>query len=370
MIFNRQINDEILLQETPEKLVSKYLNVVRKLIHKFWKKLNPSNSELEIIEEIIVKRLPIRLTKWQSKAEGETYALTLLMECTQILCNDVLDLQLLRKKSPKLILKYVSYISARVDYLTNTNYFKSQDAADVLQWVQHRLLERLRKGSFDSFESKEGTLFRTYLYRVVKNLFTDARRSLYQTQKNQQQLELKSALLAGKSEVGANPFELFSDEQSQKLQLRRLRQIFLLYAVSTRIKFELCLKGSYCLLITEDEVSKLALSQKDTQKMLSFFGADYQHVSMGLVWRELSGFISLWEGKNLHPDTLRKWFTRQRNQIIAKLLALTMIDRELGTGNSIEQQSKFLLHKINTNRTVAKYAVEWLGDIAYTYYLS
>lgn len=368
MIFNRQINDEILLQEAPEKLISKYSNVVQGLIHKFWKKLNASDSELEIIEEIILKRLPIRLSKWQSKANGETYALTLLIECTQILCNDVLDLQLLRKKSPKLVLKYVSYIGARIDYLVNTNYFQSQDAADVLQWVQQRLLERLRKGSFDLFESKEGTLFRTYLYRVVKNLFTDAHRSLYQTQKNRQQLELKAELVGSKREVGGNPFDRLSDAQSQKLQLRRLRQIFLLYATPIRLKFELCLKGSYYLILSEREIHQLALPPKDAQKMLDFFGADYQHVSMGLVWKQLVVFISLREGKTLHPDTLRKWFTRQRNQIIAKLLALTMIDKDLGSGSSLDQQSKFLLHKINANRTVAKYAVEWFGDIVYTYY--
>lgn len=368
VIFNRQTSDEILLRESPDKLIAKYLKVIRRVVHQFWKKLEVSESELKIIEEIVLTRLLPRLKKFQDKAEGETYALTLLVECTQVVCNDVLDLQLLRKKSPKLIVKYRSYISARMDYLVNTAYFKAHDAEDVLQWVQHKLLERLRAGRFEAFESKDDTLFRTYLYRVVQNLFTDANRSLYQTQKNRQKLELKSTLVASKKDAAANPFDKLSDEQSRSMQSRRFGQILKLFAPSNRIKFELCVKGNYYLPITKSEIHVLNIPAKEAQAMYDFFGGNYQEVSMQVVWKQLGIYISLLEGKNVHPDTLRKWFTRQRNQFIAKLLTLTMIDKEMSSPQTQEKQSKMLLQKINGNRAIAKFAVEWLGDVVYIYY--
>ncbi|MEZ4888483.1 MAG: hypothetical protein R3E32_27395 [Chitinophagales bacterium] len=367
MIFKKKSTDEILLQDNPNRLVEKYEKVVLQLVHQFWQKVGVSDSELEIIETIVFQRLPLRLAKYQDKAEGKTYALTLLVECTQVICSDILDLQLLRQQSPQLIVKYIPYISARLDYLVNTDFIKMQDAEDVLQWVQQKLIERLQNGQLQQFESKQETLFRTYLYRVVQNLFTDIHRSLYQTQKNRNSLELKASLIENKSN-NVNPFDQLSDDLSLSLQLKRLQQLLQLFSATNRLKFELCLKTSYQLILYHSDVKNLQLTTKTETKMLAFFGADYTHESSGNVWRTLNEYLDIWENKQGNPDTLRKWFTRQRNQIIAKLLLLTVIDRGVNDKKSTEQFYKNLLQKINKDRNVAKYAYEWFGERVYVFY--
>ena len=368
MIFNQKTNDEEHLQEKPKELLVKYRKVVLQVVHQFWQKKVISNSELSVIEEIVFQRLPIRLAKYKDKAANQTYVLTLLVECTQVICSDILDLHLLNQQSPKLILKYIPYISARLDYLVNTNYFKAQDAEDVLQWVQQKLLERLQKGSFQQFESKGETLFRTYLYRIVKNLFTDIYRSLYQTQKNRQQLELKTSLVENKSDLSANPFEVLSGEENLSQQLKRLRQLLQLYALPIRRKFELCLKTSYYLPLRTQEIQRLQVKKEYAQILQTYFGGNYEGMSTVEVWKKLNEFVNLWENKQNNADTLRKWFTRQRNKLLTKLLVLTLVDRELILANKKEEIYGRLLLKVSKDRQVAKYAYEWLGEIVYAFY--
>jgi len=362
------MSDEKLLQENPSQLLVKYQKVILQLIHRFWHKEAVSESELAVIEEIVFQRLPVRLVRFQKKAEGETFALTLLVECTQVICNDLQDLHFLHQKSPQLILKYLPYISARLDYLVNTNFFKAQDSEDVLQSTQQKLLERLQSGQLAKFQSNNETLFRTYLYRVVKNLFTDIYRSLYQTKKNRKQLELKAPLIAHKSDSSNNPFEQLSEDLNLSQQIRRLNQILQLFPTHNRIKFELCLKTNYYLILTADDVQVLKLTAIEMEEMLAFFGDNYHHESTGNIWKEINKYINIWESKTSNADTLRKWFTRQRNQITAKFLVINLIDRELATRKEKETTYHQLLQKINKDRNIAKYAHQWFGDIVCAYY--
>lgn len=368
MALNKQKEDEILLAQQPQQLIWKYKKVVEQLVNRFWKEKAISESEEEMITTMVFQRLPTRLAKFQKKAEGETYVLTLLVECTQTICNDLLDLQLLDQKSPQLILKYLPYISARLDYLVQTDFFKAQDSEDVLQWTQQKLLEKLQSGQLSKFESTNETLFRTFLYRVVKNLFTDLYRSLYRTQKNSQQLELKAPLIAHKSDASSNPFEQLSDEMNLSQQIHRMNQILCLYSFNNRLKFELCLKTNYFLLLYPADIQALQLTTKEVNQLLDFFGKDYQQESSGKIWQKLNQYINRWEGKQANADTLRKWFTRQRNQLMAKLLVLTLIDRELTQSLQKKATYNMLLQKINKDRAVAKYAYQWFGDIVYAYY--
>ena len=88
-------------------------------------------------------------------------------------------------------------------------------------------------------------------------------------------------------------------------------------------------------------------------------------MSKETLWKTLVEFTNLLEGKNIGMLGLQKWFFRRRNWTIVKILYIVNFDGRLQ--KKLTEMEKQLLAKIS-DRTVGKFAEEYFGEIAYSFY--
>ena len=72
--------------------------------------------------------------------------------------------------------------------------------------------------------------------------------------------------------------------------------------------------------------------------------------------------LNIYEKKESSPDNHRKWYVRQRNQLVVRLLLSCIIK------NHPNADQRLILQKINSERTIGKLAEEWLYELVEQYY--
>ncbi|MFK7907171.1 MAG: hypothetical protein AB8B69_18690 [Chitinophagales bacterium] len=349
--------EEQLLQLNPQQLISKYELIIEHIVHTS----NLQNRQETIVQ--IKERLPHRLQKLWTKAKAYSSMQTIFIEAVQLIYEDLQNLQFLRQKSAQLIVQNLPLITARVYYCVRKNQIKEGDTEEVLQMVQHLLLEKLQRGQLSSYTSANDSLFTSFFYVVVNNAIKDVCKSLYQTQKNQTFKELKTETIGGIQNSQNNDlFQSVSSNIQVQQQAKLLGHILQLYPTKEKVKFGVCLKTNYRLVLRQKDGKDLQLSTLQVKTLLEFFGRDYNNATSKEVWEAIYPFISIFEGKQTSAVNLRKWFSRKRNPIIVRLLLFTLNERS-STPEKQARLQKLITTKLNTDREVGRYASIWLGEV-------
>ncbi len=355
-----------LLQNKPQQFYAQFEGIVFKIVDRFCEQPIAKSLQQATLFGQVKKRLPNRLAKVCKKAKEEVYFLTILAKSIQILCEDALDEALMRQKSPQLLLRYQSFIKMRVIALVNSQYFRADDEADVQQITLQKMLEKIRKGKLQQYRAEDNALFSTYFKRVIENQFIDIHRVLYESQKRQQANELKPELVENQEGMSYHLFEEISDAFDREEQVKQLKLMLKVFPDKSRIKFETCLKTNYYLLLLQQDAEKLQLNPRQIKAFLSFFGAPYQHVKSTDLWAKLNPYICIFEEKETSPINLRKWFTRYRNKVLARIMAESLSDYNDSTSDN--DFLEMLLQKISSDRMVGKAAYQWFRGIVVEYY--
>lgn len=340
-------------------LISQYDEIIWKTISKLD---NGLDLDIEFMYDVIIQRLPDYLRKQNmQETEDLLFLQTWIVRATQRIYSDVVDVILVRRQSPELIVKYIPLISQKVQYFTNTSYIKASDADDVLQIVQEKLLGKLSKGQLAAYKESEGNLFSTFLFKVIDNLIKDIAKSLYQTQKNQSHLEISEPLIHHESTETNVLSSLIQDEQ-QSFLLQQLKYHMLTYSLHIQQKLEICLKVNTRLILSIEDAALLQLNIHQSKQFVRVFGQNYVSFSLGELWKAIQPFLNIFEQKESSSDNHRKWYVRLRNQLVVKLLLSSLLKQnpDLDQGG--------ILQKISSERTIAKLAEEWLYELVEIFY--
>jgi len=354
----------LLLQSEPQQFYSRFEGIVFKVVDKFCQQPIAKGLKQAILFRQVKKRLLNRLSKVCKKVKEGIYFLTILAKSIQIICEDVLDEALMKQKSPQLLVRYQAFVKMRVVYLVNSHYFKPEDELDIQQMTLQKILEKVQSGKLQQYRS-DNALFSTYMKRVIENQLIDIHRTLYESQKRQQVNELKPELVESQSGMGSNLFEDIAGAFDREELIKQLGVMLQMFPEKSRIKFETCLKTNYYLILLKADAQRLQLPAKHRRAFLQFFGISYQHINNKQVWEEVNPYIVIFEGKKTSAANLRKWFTRYRNKILARLMSEGLAD--YNEALSSEDFLKMLFEKINSDRMVGKAAHQWFRDIVVGY---
>ncbi|MGB0932322.1 MAG: hypothetical protein ACPGVB_16190 [Chitinophagales bacterium] len=355
-----------LLQNQPQRFYTQFEGIVFKIVDKFCEQTIAKNLQQATVFREVKKKLPNRLAKVCKKAKEEVYFLTILAKSIQILCNDILDKTLAEQKSPQLLLRYQPFVKMRVIALVNSQYFRTSDEVDVQQMTLQKILEKIRGGKLQQYRADDNALFSTYLKRIIENQFIDIHRVLYESQKRQQASELKPELVESQEGMSYHLFEEISNAFDREEQVKQLTLLLKVFPDKSRIKFETSLKTSYYLILLQQDAENLQLNRKQAKAFLNLFGISYQHVKSTDVWEKLNPYVCIFEGKETSAVNLRKWFTRYRNKILARIMAESLSDYN----DSVSENDflEMLFEKIKSDRMVGKAAYQWFREIVVTYY--
>lgn len=355
-----------LLQEQPQRFYTQFEGIVFKIVDKFCEQPTAKVLQQATLFKDVKQRLPIRLAKVCKKVKEEVYFLTILAKTIQVLCEDALDEVLMRKKSPQLLLRYQNFIKMRVIALVNSNYFRAEDEVDIQQMTLQKMLEKIRGGKLKKYEAKDNALFSTYFKRVIENQFIDIHRVLYESQKRQQTNELKPELVESQGGASYHLFDEISNAFDREEQVKQLKVLLRMFSDQSRIKFEVSLKTSYYLLLLAYDAESLQLNRRQTKSFLQLFGVSYQHLKSTELWENLNPYICIFEGKETSAVNLRKWFTRYRNKVLARIMAESLSDYNESVSD--DDFLEMLFEKIKTDRMVGKAAYLWFREIVVAYY--
>ncbi|MEZ4884074.1 MAG: hypothetical protein R3E32_04980 [Chitinophagales bacterium] len=352
-----------LLQSNPKELIFKYHSVLEKMLDKYIEKgklpIDKRNEYLQIIQKQTVNRL---LKLWGNYKE-EAYVITVLAQAGGAVCKNLIDVHLLQNQDVRLIINYRSLSAIKVKYFVKQGFIQEVDADDVYQILQQKLLEKLHSGQLQQYQGTDGTLFSTYLNRIITNQLKDICKSLYKTKKRQAKEAIERHLFQT-SPLFENLTQQFYFEEQIKMLVFLIQQ----YVGKEKTKLEICLKTYYRLLLNESDIYPLALTMLMLEEMLQLFNKQYVHWSNKLLWENLGKFIGYFEGKNHTSSNLRKWFTRKRNHIMVKLLLIVIHQRQVKLPIQWIGKESEMLQQITTNRDLVKYLDEWMGELVYRYY--
>ena len=355
-----------LLKTDSDEFYAQFEGIIFKVVDRFCQEGLARTLEQGKLFVNVKKRLLNRLSKVCHKAKEGIYFITILAKSIQIICEDVLDAHLMRQKSPQLLLRYQTFIKMRVIALVNSHYFQAQDEVDIQQMVLQKILEKIQGGKLKQYRSDENALFGTYLKRVIENQLIDIHRTLYESQKRQQATELKPELVENQEGMSYNLFEGIAENFDRAEQVKQLTLMLRMFPEKNRIKFEICLKTSYYFILLKEDGKRLQLKPRELKTFLRFFGISYQHINGKEVWEKINPYICIFEGKQTSPVNLRKWFTRYRNRILARIMTESLADY-----NDTLPEDEFkemLLQKITSDRMVGKAAYQWFRDVVVAYY--
>ncbi|MEZ4885273.1 MAG: hypothetical protein R3E32_11145 [Chitinophagales bacterium] len=354
-----------LLETNPPQFYAQFEGIVFKVVDKFCEQTLAKSLQQADLFVQVKKRLPNRLAKVCKKVKEEVYFITILAKSIQIICEDILDAALMQQKSPQLLLRYQDFIKMRVISLVNTQYFRVEDEEDVQQMTLQKILQKIRGGKLQNYRAEDNALFSTYFKRTIENQFIDIHRVLYESQKRQQASELKPELVESQAGMSYHLFDDISGAFDREMQVKQLTVLLRTFTETNRTKFETCLKTNYYLILLQTDAQRLQLSAQQIKEFLRFFGISYQHVNSKEVWEVLNPYIVVFEGKETSAENLRKWFTRYRNKILARLMSESLADynEDASDGEFLEM----LFQKINSDRMVGKAAYQWFREIVVAY---
>ena len=355
-----------LLRSDIKLFYKQFEGVIFKVVDKFCQRpLARSLQQVEVFRQV-KRRLPSRLQKVLKKEKERVYFLTILAKSIQVICEDVLDIVLAEQKSPQLLIRYQPFIKMRVISLVNTQYFKAEDEEDVQQIALQKMLEKIQGGKLQGYDAKEDALFSTYFKKIINNQLIDIHRSLYQSQKRQEINELKPELVESQTGMSYHLFDDIAGAFDRAEQVKQLAVLLKMLPEKGLIKFETCLKTSYYFILVKADGQRLRLSARQIKAFLQFFGYPYQNINSNQVWEELAPYLSVFEGKKTSGVNIRKWFTRYRNKILARIMSESLSDYNETTSN--QDFLEMLFEKINSDRMVGKAAAQWFRDIVVAYY--
>lgn len=354
-----QLSDVQLLQEAPLRLLEKYYRLIEKVVLAHLEKSAFGKLTYADLLKGVQERLPQHLQHLYQKQGRQVFFKTLLLESTRMLCHHVEDLHLLQAADSQLVLKYKPTICARIFAYVNTDQVRDDQSDDLIQYVSERLLQKFHS---ESFRYEEGTaMFRTYFYHVINNAIRDGLRGL----RSKKASIGSGEILKESHSVDEKSFDMVSNKLDLEQQCKLYAQLLTLYKLPDRTKFELSAKVSYYLLLKNEDVQALNLSEDMKVELLVCFGVNYADKNKDEVWKTLVIFTNLLENKSIGADGLQKWFMRQRNWIVVKILYIMNFNGVLQ--KKLNKAERGILAKIS-DRTVGKIAEEYLGEIVYGYY--
>ncbi len=357
-----QTQDIELLMNSPEELIAKYGHLIDKVVLQYIDHGIFMDSDYEAVRIEIDRRLPDQIKYLVRKEENEVYVKTLLVKATQTVCNYFEDRLLLANKDSEIILKYTNRLHYHINRYVSRNLLKYSDVDDVAQTVREKLLIKLQKGQLEQF--KGDSLFSTFIYRVIDNLVKDAVKSRNTGKAKLDRAEIK--------QDKADNVSLFS-KVSNKLELEKLSTLYVrllgLLKESDKVKLSLCFKILYHLELSIDDVAPLGLAEEDQLELLSVFGSrQAKDLKESEIWERLNVFINKAENKLTSAGNLWKWFVRQRNRVIVKLLYLHFVtDKQVPVIKKMTEKEEFILSKL-ADRQVSKLADEWLCAVMVHFY--
>lgn len=275
----------------------------------------------------------------------------------QQLNNKAIDLFLVKKQSPSIVLKYETLIWSVVNKMHQNGYINYDQKEDLFQQVVERLLAKNVKGQLQSF--KGNSLFSTFLYTVI-------RREAHHIVKKQQ--------------FSYNEFDVNQhDNVTQNMQgyeetynhyLNLLHNLLLAYQQPVQTKLHFCMQGVYRILLGEAFIKILHQQYPDCLQdvlldILLVFGKNYTLMSKGELWQNINGFINELENKCTKADALRKWFESQRSKIWFGLFFNKMINMHQIQQLPQKEQQQFVQKKIKEHK---KWINDFFIDIIENYY--
>ena len=228
--------DIYLLQNQLYRLIDKYGLVILKILDRYIEQDKLPAHKREELFQIVCQKIPNRLQKlWKQEQEKKSasYVVTVLAQATRIVCNNLIDLHLLQNQNPQLVVNYQPLIQRKVQYFVNEGFVKNEDAGDVFQMVQHKLLEKLQNGQLQQYKETDDSLFSTFIHSVIHNQIKDICKSLYHTQKRQTKEEIQV-----NHAHTSSLFEAIVHDFSFEQQLRMFAFLIRQYVGKEKIKLE------------------------------------------------------------------------------------------------------------------------------------
>lgn len=356
-----QTEDIDLLLQDAGSLISKYEHLIDRVIQQHIDHGIFMESDYEAVRIEIENRLPNQMLYLYRREGTDVFVKTLLVKATQTVCSYFEDRLLLARKDPEIIIKYTGNLSYHIQRYVHNKVLNISDAEDVAQTVRERLLNKLRQGQLEGF--KGDSLFSTFIYRVIDNLIKDAVKSRHTGKAKLDRAEIKHDKADGHS--------LFSTV-SNKLELEKLcklyRRLLRLLKENDQLKLELCIKIHYHLQLGPEDVAPFGFEEEVELELLNLFGHADADRKESVTWELLNGFINTFENKITSSGNLWKWFVRQRNKIVVKLLFLHFLtDTKVPVVKKMTEKEEFILSKL-ADRQVSKMADEWLSIVMIEYY--
>lgn len=288
-------------------MTTTYLPIIENTVDDFIKKHFLGKTHRDDLIETVSSRLTTKLLKL-----SETPPELKIKKYIQQICHDLEDVQLLQKRSEKLVSKYQHYIKYHINdcmlhYLSNDAKSHSSHFYWLLENVNARLNEKIILGKL-RFNGQ--SLFSVYFYRVIKNAVIDEiRKTPKESLLSPEQINYRYA--------DRFPAFIKDDVPNFKMLLSTEFQ-----SKEHRRKFEFCIKVVHRIILTEADV-KIAFplcSQKTTQNLLLHFGKNFALMSKGTLWDLLNEFVSEATNSQQTVRTLKDWVKKHRNNLLRFIL--------------------------------------------------
>lgn len=328
---NMDVNNDIyLLEHDPQQLVNKYTAIIDKWMvqyqQKGWLQLTYL-SKKQAIQETKDNLLTLLLgLKKPVKTKVTIYGFLVkkVKNLVDKLC-DKEDISILRSKTPNdIVMKYQALITKETQVYQSRGSFKGYDTMEIVQEMNEVLLRRIVPKLLQ-FDSK--ALFRTYFKTIIKNLLHETHNRLQRDKVKREATmdygDVRTLTVDMDKQPATAVFMNNSLEQAEAWKKQQyLYQLALrMHPTKKRKEFELCLKVNYRILLMAKDIFDYWVNCPDETivEILSHFSIEYQDMNKGELFTILASFISLYEQKEVKPNTLQKRFTLLKNQLLTTM---------------------------------------------------